>query len=69
MSNIIDKKWTFSLSVVLAMLLNSAWAEGDFPIEGVFTQNEACRGDGSKQEFLRVKISPTFPTGPLILEF
>ncbi len=57
MSNIIGKKWTFSLSVVLAMLLNSARAEGDFPIEGVYTQNEVCRGDGSEQEFLRVKIS------------
>jgi len=32
-------------------------AEGDFPIEGVYTQNEVCRGDGSKQEFLRVKIT------------
>ena len=58
MSNIIDKKWTFSLSAVLVMLLNGAWAEGDFQIEGVYTQNEACRGDGSKQEFLRVKITP-----------
>jgi hypothetical protein len=57
MSNIAGMKCTFALSAVLAMLLNSAWAEGDFPIEGVYTQNEACRGDGSKQEFLRVKIT------------
>ena len=40
------------------MLLNSAWAEGEFPIEAIYTQNEPCRGDGSKQEFLRVKITP-----------
>jgi hypothetical protein len=58
MSNLVGTKWTFSLSVVLTMLLNSAWAEDSFPIEGVYTQNEACRGDGSKQEFLRVNISP-----------
>jgi len=57
MSNLGSTKWTFSLSAVLVMLSNSAWAEGDFPIEGVYTQNEACRGDGSKQEFLRVKIT------------
>ena len=57
MSNLVGMKWTFSVSAVLAMLLNSALAEGDFPIEGVYTQNEACRGDGSKQEFLRVKIT------------
>jgi hypothetical protein len=57
MLNIVGMKWTFSVSAVLATLLNSAWAESDFPIEGVYTQNEACRGDGSKQEFLRVKIT------------
>jgi hypothetical protein len=58
MSNLVGMKWTFPVSAVLAILLNSALAEGDFPIEGVYTQNEACRGDGSKQEFLRVKITP-----------
>jgi hypothetical protein len=57
MSNRVGMKRTFSLSAVLAMLLNTSWAEGNFPIEGVYTQNEACRGDGSKQEFLRVKIT------------
>ena len=57
MSNLVGMKWTFFVSAVLAMLLNSALAEADFPIEGVYTQNEACRGDGSKQEFLRVKIT------------
>jgi len=57
MSNLGGRKWTFSLSAVLVMLSSSALAEGDFPIEGVYTQNEVCRGDGSKQEFLRVKIT------------
>jgi hypothetical protein len=41
----------------LAMLLNGALAEGDFPIEGIYTQNELCRGDGSQQQFLRVKVT------------
>ena len=58
MSKLVGMKWTLAVSTVLAMLFNSALAEGDFPIEGVYTQNEACRGDGSKQEFLRVKITP-----------
>jgi hypothetical protein len=57
MSTLVSLKVTFSVSAVLAMLLNCALAEDDFPIEGVYTQNEACRGDGSKQEFLRVKIT------------
>ena len=58
MSNFFSKKGIFSLSAALAIALNSVWAEGDFPIEGIYTQNEPCRGDGSKQEFLRVKITP-----------
>jgi hypothetical protein len=57
MSKFVGMRWTFCVSAVLAVLLNGARAEGDFSIEGVYTQNEACRGDGSKQEFLRVKIS------------
>jgi hypothetical protein len=57
MSKLVGMKWTLAVSTALAMLFNSALAEGDFPIEGVYTQNEACRGDGSKQEFLRVKIT------------
>ena len=57
MWKLVGMKWTLAVSTVLAMLFNSALAEGDFPIEGVYTQNEACRGDGSKQEFLRVKIT------------
>jgi hypothetical protein len=45
------------LAMILGMILNCAFAEGDFPIEGIFTQNELCRGDGSQQEFLRVKVT------------
>jgi hypothetical protein len=41
----------------LAMLMNCAFAQADFPIEGIYTQNELCRGDGSQQQFLRVKVT------------
>jgi hypothetical protein len=49
---------TFALGAGFAMILACAYAQGSFPLEGVFTQNEACRGDGSQQQFLRVKITP-----------
>jgi hypothetical protein len=58
MSNIIGSKRTFALGAGLAMILNCAFAEGEFPLEGIFTQNEPCRGDGSQQQFVRVKITP-----------
>jgi hypothetical protein len=48
---------TFAVGVGLAMILSCAYAQGDFPIEGIYTQNELCRGDGSQQEFLRVKVT------------
>jgi hypothetical protein len=48
---------TFAAGAALAMLLTCAFAEGDFPIEGIFTQNELCRGDGSQQQFVRVKVT------------
>jgi hypothetical protein len=41
----------------LALVLSCAYAEGDFPIEGIYTQNELCRGDGSQQQFLRVTVT------------
>ena len=40
------------------MFLTCAWAQGNFPLEGVFTQNEPCKGDGSQQQYTRVKITP-----------
>ena len=48
---------TFVVGAALAMALNCAFADGDFPIEGTYTQNELCRGDGSQQQFLRVKVT------------
>ena len=49
--------------------MNCALAEGDFPIEGIFTQNEICRGDGSQQALWRLLTVeglwdyPRFPVG------
>jgi hypothetical protein len=54
----IGNRRTFAAGAVLAMFVSCALAEGDFPIEGTFTQNELCRGDGSKQEFVLVKVTP-----------
>jgi hypothetical protein len=48
----------WAIGAALAMVWNCALAEGDFPIEGTFTQNEVCRGDGSKQQFALVKVTP-----------
>jgi hypothetical protein len=53
----IGGKRIFAAGAGMAMILNCAFAEGDFPIEGIYTQNEICRGDGSQQEFLRVKVT------------
>jgi hypothetical protein len=63
MSSIVGRKGTFVLKGTLAlaglaMILDCALAQGGFPLEGIFTQNEVCRGDGSQQQFLRVKITP-----------
>jgi hypothetical protein len=62
MSNIIGNNWTgnkrsFVLGAGLAMFMTCAFAEGEFPIEGTFTQNEMCKGDGSKQTFALVKVT------------
>ncbi len=48
---------TFVVGAVLTMTLSCAFAD-DFSIEGVFTQNELCKGDGSQQPFLRVTVTP-----------
>jgi hypothetical protein len=53
----IGSKRTFAVGAGVAMILNCAYADGDFPIEGIYTQNELCRGDGSQQQFLRVKVT------------
>jgi len=53
-------KRTFAVGAVfamtLAMTLSRAVAD-DFPIEGIYRQNEVCRGDGSQQPFLRVTVT------------
>jgi hypothetical protein len=51
------RKLAAAAGAALVVLMNCALAEGDFPIEGVYTQNELCRGDGSQQQFLRVKVT------------
>jgi hypothetical protein len=57
-NSLLGSKLTFALGAGLAMILNCAHAEGDFPIEGIYTQNEVCRGDGTQQKFLRVLVTP-----------
>jgi hypothetical protein len=56
-NNWIGSKRTIAVAAGLAAFLTCASAEGDFPIEGTYTQNEICRGDGSKQEFALVKVT------------
>jgi hypothetical protein len=52
----IGRRFAFAVATALALVCNCALAgEGDF--EGKFTQNELCRGDGSKQEFALVKVT------------
>src|SRR6202047_2269767 len=51
------RKLAVTAGAALAVLMNCALAEGDFPIEGVYTQHELCPGDGSQQQFLRVKVT------------
>jgi hypothetical protein len=62
MSRNISGKLMLALAAGSAMILgiarDSAAADGDIPIEGTFTQNEPCRGDGSQQKFQVVKITP-----------
>jgi len=43
--------------VVLAMLASQVQAEDDFPIVGTYTENQACKPDGSDPGVSRVKIT------------
>jgi hypothetical protein len=44
---------------IVAILISSAAVAGDdFPLTGNYTQNVACKGDGSDPELAKVKISP-----------
>ena len=47
---------TIALSAGLLMTVGAALADDTF--EGAYLQNQACRGDKSDPEFLRVSISP-----------
>ena len=47
-----------SLSIALAGLLSGAALADDFPLVGNYTQNVACKGDGSDQAIAKVTISP-----------
>ena len=42
---------------VLAAALTPALGDDDFPIVGLYTKDEACRGDGSDRTDLLVKIT------------
>jgi hypothetical protein len=45
-------------AALLSLVGTTARAEGNFPIEGTFTQNEACKDVTGKQKFLAVTITP-----------
>jgi hypothetical protein len=43
---------------VLAVLATPVQAEDDFPLVGTYTENQACKADGSDPGVSRVKITP-----------
>jgi hypothetical protein len=47
-------------AVALAMLgsVLTVFGEDDFPLVGTYTENQACKGDGSDAGVSRVKITP-----------
>ena len=44
--------------VVLAVLATPVQGEDDFPLVGTYTENQACKADGSDPGVSRVKITP-----------
>ena len=54
----IMKRGGCALATVLTLFGTCALAE-DASIEGIFTQNQICKGDGSQQVPLRVKMGET----------
>jgi hypothetical protein len=44
--------------VLAALIVSSAAIADDFPLVGEYTQNIACKGDGSDADNAKVKISP-----------
>jgi hypothetical protein len=58
MPDIAARKWRAILALGAAVLSSGALAADDFPIAGTYTQDEACKGDGSDPSYLLVKITP-----------
>jgi hypothetical protein len=52
------QKFKLILAVGTALLAGGALAADDLPIAGTYTQDEACKGDGSDPSYLLVKITP-----------
>ncbi len=49
----------FVVPVLMTLgLANVALADDDFPLTGDYTQNVACKGDGTDADTAKVKISP-----------
>ena len=46
------------LAVAAALIAGAAYAEDDFPLTGDYTQNVACKGDGTDLATAKVTISP-----------
>jgi hypothetical protein len=46
-----------ALAVVLGLVTGAALADDDFPLAGNYTQNVACKGDGSDPATAKVSIS------------
>ncbi|HSZ66389.1 MAG TPA: hypothetical protein VK825_09310 [Xanthobacteraceae bacterium] len=59
MSKIIRPAAGCGILVLAALALaTAAVADDDFPLTGDYTQNVACKGDGTDAETAKVKISP-----------
>lgn len=47
------------MAAIVAGLISSAAIAGeDFPLTGNYTQNVACKGDGTDPEMAKVKVTP-----------
>ena len=46
------------LAIATALIAGAAYAEDDFPLTGDYTQNVACKGDGTDLATAKVTISP-----------
>ncbi len=46
-----------ALAVVVVVISSAVVAADDFPLSGNYTQNVACKGDGSDPQFAKVTIS------------